>query len=220
MHRPLLHTRDIFIPACQIYKRAFSSALVHTWGLDENPSISLAQPAELTGKSQAFIYGHMTCLRKWGALRWRPSGIGTLIVSFPPETEAVASAPAGKAILDSRNLEKPDPSLSADPILDSEDLRGEGKIQDSGNLEKPDPSFSADPNQDPEDLRREGEKQDSRNLEKPDHSPIPEGLGEASGFRGVELPGSLPGGRNRLTGKEAPRLANPGGRLRSACTSS
>lgn len=217
MPRPLLPTRGTFVPASLIFNSDIPPGVFHTWvqlrslawGRDETPSISLAQLAELTGKSQTSLYGHMAFLRKWGALRWRPSETGTLIVSFPPESEAVAPALAGASFPDSKNPEKPDPSFSADQTLDSEDLRGEGEIQDSGNPEKPDPSLSADPIQDFEDLRGEGEKQDSRNLEKPQPSraaPQPAdvmGLQRERAFREAEMPGPSPGkGVSCLTGLE------------------
>lgn len=215
MPRPLIPPRGTFVPASLIYHRDIPPVVFHTWvqlrslawGQNETPSISLAQLAELTGKSQTSLYGHMAFLRKWGALRWRPSGTGTLIVSFPPESEAIAPALAGASFPDSKNPEKLDPSFSADQILDSEDLRREGEIQDSRNPEKSDPFLSTDPIRDFEDLRGEGEKQDSRNLEKPQpsratHQPAnAAGLQGASAFQGGEMPGFSQGkGASCLTG--------------------
>jgi hypothetical protein len=43
----------------------------------------MRQMVKILGKKQSAIYKHMAMLRDQGALRWRPAGCGTLIVSFP-----------------------------------------------------------------------------------------------------------------------------------------
>jgi hypothetical protein len=118
MPQSLLPPRGVFIPAWLIYNRTISPAALHTyaqlrglaWGKHETPPISLNQLAEITGKSRSSLYGHMALLRSWGALRWRPSEAGTLIVSFSSAKGAAATAPAEIQSPESRNLEKPDHS--------------------------------------------------------------------------------------------------------------
>jgi hypothetical protein len=56
---------------------------------------------KITGKSQATLYGHMSLLRSMEALRWRSTGQGKIIVSFPEE-------PSGKPIYHSGPPNYPD----------------------------------------------------------------------------------------------------------------
>jgi hypothetical protein len=79
----------------------------------------MEQLAELLGKSQSTLYGHMAALRSRGALRWRSARDGTLIVSFEDLDEAQE---------DSEFLENDDEDSK---ILEISD-------QDSRILEKPD----------------------------------------------------------------------------------
>jgi hypothetical protein len=151
MTRPLIPPRGVFVPTSVVYNRALPAAILQTWvqlrglawGDSETPPLSMKQLIEITGKSQSCLYGHMTSLRVWGALRWRPSGRGTFIVSFeadpdPATAAATATATArspGSFLQDSRNLEAPDP----DPLTDRSSLFNEEdlyrKFQDFGNME-------------------------------------------------------------------------------------
>lgn len=143
MPRSLLPTRGVFVPASLIYHCDLPPAVFHTWvqlrglawGLSETPQLSLQQLVAITGKSQSCIYGHLTSLRDWGALRWRPSEGGTIIVSF--DAEPTIASP------DSRSLEKHDPSLTADQFQKNEDLGREGGSGNSRNLESPNQGGSA-----------------------------------------------------------------------------
>jgi len=53
------------------------------WGRSETPVLSMKQIVDILGKKQSAVYKHMAMLRDQGALRWRPAGCGTFIVSFP-----------------------------------------------------------------------------------------------------------------------------------------
>ena len=137
MPRPLLPPRGIFVPTEMIYHKEFSPTVIHTWiqlralawGHDETPQINILQLSELTGKSRSTIFGHMALLRSWGALRWRSSDLGTIIVTFPADT--------GEFFLDGDSL----PSHADPPIQES------GHNHESNILEKPDPSLSSPINQ-------------------------------------------------------------------------
>ena len=131
MPRPLLPPSGIYIPTAMIYHREFSPTVIHTWiqlrglawGRDETPQISMLQLSELTGKSRSTLFGHMALLRSWGALRWRSSEVGTLIVTFPADT--------GEFFLDGDSLPSP----------------GESEFPESENLEKLYPSLTSPINQ-------------------------------------------------------------------------
>ena len=131
MPRPLLPPSGIYIPTAMIYHREFSPTVIHTWiqlrglawGRDETPQISMLQLSELTGKSRSTLFGHMALLRSWGALRWRSSEVGTLIVTFPADT--------GEFFLDGDSLPSP----------------GESEFPESENLEKLYPSLPSPINQ-------------------------------------------------------------------------
>lgn len=151
MTRPLIPPRGVFVPTSVAYNRALPAAILQTWvqlrglawGDSETPPLSMKQLIEITGKSQSCLYGHMTSLRVWGALRWRPSGRGTFIVSFeadpdPAAAAATATATArspGSFLQDSRNLEAPDldPLTDRSSLINEEDL--DRKFQDSGKVE-------------------------------------------------------------------------------------
>ena len=138
MPRPLLPPSGIYIPTAMIYHPEFSPTVIHTWiqlrglawGRDETPQISMLQLSELTGKSRSTIFGHMALLRSWGALRWRSSEMGTLIVTFPADT--------GEFFLDGDSL----PSLGESGILDVQ-----SNFPESENLEKLYPSLPSPINQ-------------------------------------------------------------------------
>ena len=108
MPRPLLPPRGIYIPTTILYNRELSPTVIHTWiqlrglawGQDETPELSILQLSELTGKSRSTIFGHMALLRQWGALRWRSSDDGTLIVTFPADTGEFFLGAASKISLD------------------------------------------------------------------------------------------------------------------------
>ena len=123
MPRPLLPPRGIHVPTTIVFHRDLSPSVIHTWiqlralawGQDETPQLSIPQLSELTSKSRSTIFGHMALLRQWGALRWRSSENGTLIVAFPVDTvefylDGDFLAPESE-ILESKNLEKLSPSL-------------------------------------------------------------------------------------------------------------
>jgi len=91
------------------------------WGQDETPQLGISQLSELTGKSRSTIFGHMALLRQWGALRWRSSEEGTLIVTFPTDSgeffldDIDQSYQEESRYLDnpeSWNSDLPDPSLN------------------------------------------------------------------------------------------------------------
>jgi hypothetical protein len=85
----------------------------------------MGQLTSLTGKSQSTLYGHMTLLRSRGALRWRPSAQGTIIVNF----ETVVKAEPQENVPDEPFQ---DPEFQYSRFQDS-------GFQDSKNLEKPYP---------------------------------------------------------------------------------
>jgi len=88
MSRQLLPPRGIFVDTQVLFDLSISPALRDTllqlkalaWGQDETPAISIHEIATLTGKSDRTIYGHLASLRDNGALRWRNSAAGTIIV--------------------------------------------------------------------------------------------------------------------------------------------
>ena len=61
------------------------------WGRSETPELSIQQIGKILGKKQSAVYKHMAMLRDQGALRWRPAGCGTLIVSFPDHLQENSS---------------------------------------------------------------------------------------------------------------------------------
>ena len=82
------------------------------------------------GKIQPWLTRRLAFLRLWGALRWRPSGRGTLRIACKPGS-TIAMTP-GCSFQDSRNWEKPDLSLLSlfnvrskilDPMEKEEGLR-------------------------------------------------------------------------------------------------
>jgi len=167
MSRSLLPPRGIFVPSRLIYARNLPPAILQTWvqlrglawGAYETPSLSFNQLFEITGKSQSSLYGHLTFLRNWGALRWRPSGTGIFIVSFDPAISPLY--PPDANFQDSRNLESADPSLASNHNQDKVDLSREGEFQDSRNLENPISSRPAVHSLEPIDHRSEAGFQDS-----------------------------------------------------------
>jgi len=90
MTRPLLPPRGLFVKTEMIFDLDIPAALLVTWirlralayGQQETPPVSIKQLAELFGMSTPSVYGHMAALRRKGALRWRSSECGTIIVSF------------------------------------------------------------------------------------------------------------------------------------------
>jgi len=213
MTRSLLPPRGIFIPASLIYNPSFSSSAFHTWvklrglawGRGETPPLSMQQLVEITGLSQSSLYRQMAYLRSWGALRWRPSEMGTLIITFESEVGSAARVPSGAGSLDSENPESPDLSLSLEDSF-NEDFDRDGDIPDSRNLDALDPIRSLEYSLDEDDLDREGKTLDSRNpeshsqnLEKPAAPPV---LNQP-----VEFENSLGTGKSRRSVKSRP--ANP-----------
>ncbi|MFN2160028.1 MAG: hypothetical protein ACK2TW_08770 [Anaerolineales bacterium] len=134
MPRPLLPPRGVFVPSELIYNPSLSSHPLRTWiqlrgiawGKSETPQLSMGQLQEILGKSRSTIYGHMALLRSRGALRWRPSENGTLIVSFPaslpefPDSGSESSKPDMPAP-HTPNINLPDlkKSESETPVPDS-----------------------------------------------------------------------------------------------------
>ena len=169
MPRSLLPPRGVYVPTIMVYNRDLSSTVIHTWiqlrglawGRFETPQLSIPQLSELTGKSRSTIFGHMALLRHWGALRWRSSDQGTLIVTFPvgtgefaledgspnPESRPVPEAQPGDegdfSNPESRISDLPDPpSLpsSRDKLnIDSGDRR-EGFTPEGEKINDQDPS--------------------------------------------------------------------------------
>ena len=163
--RPLLPPRGIFLPTRLIFDDQLKPAALQTWaqlralawGRQETPILSLQQIYEVTGKKPSTLYGHMAILRDRGALRWRPAGSGTLIVSFPEpelsevEAPVLSSGEGGYPVDDfpddsenleilsenpgkfSRNLEMPslNPS-SLQPGVSAEDTERGSGLQNSG----------------------------------------------------------------------------------------
>lgn len=88
MSRKLLPPRGIFVQTEIIFDSSLSPALRDTliqlkalaWGKEETPAFSVSEFAKLTAKSDRSIYGHLASLRDKGALRWRTSEMGTIIV--------------------------------------------------------------------------------------------------------------------------------------------
>lgn len=141
MPRPLLPPRGVFLPIRLLFDDQLTPAALQTWaqlralawGKPETPSLSLQQIYEMTGKKPSTLYGHMAILRDRGALRWRPAGSGTLIVSF--EGHPVDDFPDDSENPEnfSGNLEKPSLNTSNLNQLDSEsDRERGGGFQKSG----------------------------------------------------------------------------------------
>ena len=89
--RPLFPPRGLFVPITIIKDHSLPETVRFTWiqlrclawGRSETPVLSMKQIVDILGKKQSAIYKHMAMLRDQGALRWRPAGCGTFIVSFP-----------------------------------------------------------------------------------------------------------------------------------------
>ena len=151
MPRPLLPPRGIFVPTTIMYNHDYSPTVIHTWiqlnGLawdrSETPQLSMNQLSEITGKSHSTLYGHMALLRSWGALRMRNSEKGTFIVSFTADSGEFTlesdSHPeqSDSEFPDSRNLEKPDPSLNlpVNHIVDQSVNNQEQSLEDNNSQE-------------------------------------------------------------------------------------
>jgi hypothetical protein len=93
MPRSLLPPRGIFVATPIIFSRDLPSQVKETflqllalaWGsaMHETPALSMPQLAELTGKSQATLYGHIAIIRTFrDALRLRPAGNGLFVLQF------------------------------------------------------------------------------------------------------------------------------------------
>ncbi len=93
MPRSLLPPHGIFVATPIIFTRELPSQVKETflqllalaWGsaMHETPALSMPQLAELTGKSQATLYGHMAIIRTFrDALRLRPAGNGLFVLQF------------------------------------------------------------------------------------------------------------------------------------------
>jgi hypothetical protein len=145
MPRPLLPPRGVFVPSELIYNPDLSSHPLRTWiqlrglawGKSETPQLSMSQLQELLSRSRSTIYGHMALLRSWGALRWRPSENGTLIISFPDSLPLESDT-----VSKSRKLEKPAPSKTYINIQKNNKTKGESTLPDSGPVEKRAPELS------------------------------------------------------------------------------
>jgi hypothetical protein len=61
------------------------------WKNNETPPITMKTLAELTGKSERTLYGHMRVLKSLGALRWRKvvDAVSSQIIVSIPEDEAL-----------------------------------------------------------------------------------------------------------------------------------
>ena len=158
MPRPLLPPRGVIVPTEIMFGMNLSPQVRDTWvllralawGRQETPRLSLRQLTELTGKEQSTLYGHMAHLRDRGALRWRPAGEGTLIVSFPDFASSEADASQNSNILE--NASAPSVEFSVDPTLNS----NVSERSYSETLEKPSLNDSPDTNIDIEkELKRE-----------------------------------------------------------------
>jgi len=86
----------------------------------------MAQLQEILAKSRSTIYGHMALLRSWGALRWRSSENGTLIISFPDGLPSLLAGP------ESGEPEKPAPSSARINHHNIMDIEIESPVPDSG----------------------------------------------------------------------------------------
>jgi len=134
MPRPLLPPRGVFVPSELIYDPLLSSHPLRTWiqlrglawGRSETPQLSMAQLQEMLAKSRSTIYGHMALLRSWGALRWRSSENGTLIISFPDGLPSPLAGP------ESGEPEKPAPSSARIDHHNIRDIEIESPVPDSG----------------------------------------------------------------------------------------
>lgn len=166
MTRSLLPPRGLFVPAAVIYNPHLPPSIALTWiqlrglawGRKETPALSLQQVSNLTGRSQSTIYEHMTALRLRGALRWRTSRDGTIIVSFD-DASWLAEPPQDTA------AEPVDPPSAAHP------RRSQAPApHDSGNLETPAPLPP------PENLSNQSEEEiraaQFRNSGKPESDPL------------------------------------------------
>lgn len=117
--RPLLPPRGLFVPTSILFgdlpdtvRMTWMQLRALAWGQQETPPVSIGQLHQITGKSQSTLYGHMATLRDRDALRWRPAQGGTLIVTFPAETD-----------VNSENLELPyqeEVNISSTTPIDSE----------------------------------------------------------------------------------------------------
>ena len=106
------------------------------WGKNETPAISFSELAKLTGKSIPTLYAHMGLLRNRGALRWRTSGMSTIIVE----------------LLDGMNLPENSSQLEMPDHLNPlsiKSTRTKIKNSDSSTLEISSPSESAPRPRDP-----------------------------------------------------------------------
>ena len=113
MTRPLLPPRGIFVSSKLLFDTSIPPVVRDTaiqllalaWGKDETPPVSVAEFSDYTGKSVPTLYAHMGLLRDRGALRWRPAGTSTIIVTFidgllPPSQPDILQS-------NSENLELP-----------------------------------------------------------------------------------------------------------------
>lgn len=90
MARSLIPPRGIFVSSKLLFDKSLPPVVRDTaiqiaslaWGAEETPPVSISEISELTGKSIPTLYSHMGLLRDRGALRWRPAGTSTIIVTL------------------------------------------------------------------------------------------------------------------------------------------
>jgi len=144
MPRSLLPPRGIFVATPIIFtrdlpsqvKETFLQLLALAWGsaMHETPPLSMPQLAELTGKSQATLYGHIAIIRTFrDALRLRPAGNGLFVLQF------AGWLFSRRPFQDSENLESL--YLIKDPIKEEEVFNSDTLFKD---LNPPPPPFNKD----------------------------------------------------------------------------
>lgn len=144
----------VFIPAELIYGSGLPSGALHTWiwlrGLAGEscltPAFSIQELARLCGKSASTIHSHLAMLKTIGALSWRTTRKGQVIIEFGSEVGEGDGQQNSKqsegCAQDSKFPEFGNP-LSLNPLnINYSDLvkelrgeRGGGKIQNSGFLD-------------------------------------------------------------------------------------
>jgi hypothetical protein len=95
----------ISLPTSLLYHSGLQRSVLFTWvqlrglaaqlpsGACQTPPLRVAQLAHLTGICEATLYIHLAVLRTAQALDWRPTGRGSLIVSFPAMDEPEPEPP-------------------------------------------------------------------------------------------------------------------------------
>jgi hypothetical protein len=113
MSRPLLPPKGVFVPSSLIYHPTLPPAVFQTWvqlrglawGIDFTPCMPLTEMAAIIGKPHSTLYRHMSHLKTLGALSWRTTGTGSIIVSFSVD-QAPALQPAAPSV--KSNSENPE----------------------------------------------------------------------------------------------------------------